>query len=159
MSFKGTFSIQVVRNGSVVYDSKIHNRTTLEGLNELLNIGFGTTIKTSWYVGLLGGASVTFNEADTLVSHPGWTEIAGYSGNRRIWEPGAATDQSINDDVSFAVTGSATVKGMFLASVDTGTGGKLWATAFFQSDPNGTTGVNVESGDDVKINYQIDWNE
>jgi len=88
----------------------------------------------SWYVGLidLSGYSA-LAAADTMGSHAGWNEFTSYSeGTRVAWGPGAASSQSTTNasPATFNISGSGTVKGVFIVSNNTisGTSGTLWST-------------------------------
>jgi hypothetical protein len=92
--------------------------------------------------------------SDTMGSHAGWTEFTSYSqANRVAWGPGAAGSQSITNGTpaTFDITGSGTVKGIFVANQNTkgGTTGTLWATALFPSD------VPVVNTDQLKVTYTV----
>jgi hypothetical protein len=98
----------------------------------------------------------------------GWDEFTLYTdaGNgdsattRPEWDEAAASAQAItNSTVTvFDVTGSGTVKGLFLVAGTNanvkddhtaGTAHKLWATALFSGD------VAVLNGDQLKVTYTI----
>lgn len=153
-NLRGTFHIVVEdKNGRVKHTEKVRNGITNEGKNSLLDIMFhAATQITTWYIGLIDNSGWTAEAAaDTLASHSGWNEFTSYTGSRLEWTEGAAASQSITNGtaVSFPITGSGTLKGIFIASVASGTSGKLWSTADFAST------VTVANGDTLKITYTI----
>jgi hypothetical protein len=124
------------KHGNVKWVDRIHNLITDEGLRRLLSTTLGgasgdAKINT-WYLGLVG-ATPTFDGANTMASHSGWTEVQAYDGTARpTWTPGAATT-SISNSASAAVftcsTNGTVIAGAFLASDSTkgGTTGYLFA--------------------------------
>ena len=142
------------RAGKLVWVEDVHNLVTTEGVNRLLDASFKTIPgSVSWFVGLIKGASgSSFNIADTLASHAGWTEaVAGtdYSqANRVAWTPGTISGGSVDNSASQAVFNmltSITLQGLFMASVNSGSSGLLYGGADFADDQvvqNGYT-VNV----------------
>jgi hypothetical protein len=96
-------------------------------------LGAGTQ-KTTWYGGLIDDDG--FDElaaADTIGSHPGWTEFTDYDeATRQLWTPGTPSGGIITNPTAmrFTVTNGATVTGAILVSNSTkgGSTGLLWAT-------------------------------
>lgn len=126
------------------------------GINHLLDVGFdAATQTTTWSMGLVDNSGFTaFADADTMGSHTGWNEFTTYSeANRPTWNPDPASARSISNGTStdFSISGSGTLKGIFITSVNTkgGTTGILWATAAFAST------VSVTNGDILKVTYTI----
>lgn len=132
-----------------------------EGPNLVVNTGIdyilGTAILDSAtiYVGLTNG-SPTPAAADTMASHGGWTEAAGYTaGTRPLWSQGAAASQAVTNAsaVSFTMDGTdTTIGGAFLTTDNTkdGTTGTLIAVKAF-------TGGNktVANNDTLDVTYTI----
>lgn len=135
--------------GALKWAASFRNLVTNDGKDNLLDIMFdAATQVTTWYLGLVSGASPTFAAADTLASHGGWTEFTGYSGNRQAIGFGEPAAQSLvsSSDVSFSITGSGTVGGAFVCSAATGTSGILYSEGDLDADrtvANGDT-LNVE---------------
>jgi len=137
----------VCRNadGSIAWESGIgvptKNGIVTAGINLLFNVMFGATSKSAaWYLGLISSGSYSqLQAADTMSSHAGWIEeTANYSQSTRPqWSPASASAGSISNSsaVVFTITGSVTVKGVFVTdnSTKSGTTGNLWATALFTS--------------------------
>jgi len=148
----GVFEIECRdRDGNLKWRDTAKNIVVNEGLNKLLDVMFhGVAAIGTWYVGLWGGSAPT--SASTLAV-PVFTEFAGYTGNRQEFVEGAASGQSISNSgnaASFAVNGSGTVKGAFIASAASGSTGTLFcAAAFSQGDKN------VSNGDTVNVTYTL----
>lgn len=148
------------KDGNLKWEDEVHNKVVNEGLKDMNDKYFsGSTYTAAWYIGLVTGpgSGNTYAAGDTLATHTGWTENTDYSGNRKAATFGAATlaDPSvINNSGSVAVfnmTGTATIAGAFLASVDTGTSGILFSASNFQSPGD----RDVVSGDTLNVTYQF----
>jgi hypothetical protein len=126
---------------------------------QLMNDTFfdGTTYTAAWYLGLITGpaASTTFNAADTMLSHGGWTEDTAYSNATRpqvVFGSATLADPSViaTTATSFSINGTTTVAGAFLTTDNTkgGTSGILYSAGNF-------TGGNrsVASGDTLNVTY------
>lgn len=126
---------------------------------QLMNDTFfdGTTYTAVWYLGLITGPSsgTTFNAADTMLSHGGWTEDTTYSNATRPQVTfGSATlaDPSViaTTATSFSINGTTTVAGAFLTTDNTkgGTAGTLFSASDF-------TGGDrlLQSGDTLNVTY------
>lgn len=170
---KGIFTIKHYRDGKLLEEFESPNTITNEGKNKLLNVMFnGQTQLTTWYLGLVDNASFTAIAAtdtyDGIDAANGWGEFASYTdpGNsdsavtRPQWTEGAASSQSITNGtvVSFDITGSGTVKGLFLVggtnsqtkSDSTASGNFLWcATTFTGGDRT------VASSDVLSVTYTV----
>lgn len=154
MLMRGKFHVEHYDAAGNLKDRyEINNGITNQGKNSLLGIMFhADTQITSWYIGLIDNSGWSAEAAaDTLASHSGWNEFTNYTGNRQAWGPGASSGQSITNGtpVSFSITGSGTLKGIFVASAASGTSGTLWSTADFAST------VTVANGDTLKITYTV----
>lgn len=156
---KGKFYIEhYSKNGKLKGKYEVPNGIVNEGKNKILDVMFydGTQIaSTSWYIGLIDNSGYSaLSDSDTMSSHSGWNEFTSYSeANRVAWGPGAAASQTTTNSTpaTFNISGSGTVKGVFLVSNNTkgGTSGVLWATALFAAD------VPVSNGDQLKITYSV----
>jgi len=109
-----------------------------------------------------GASSPTYNAADTMSSHSGWTENVGYSQSTR---PAAAfgsasasgggagsagTGTISTSATAFTINASGTIAGAFLTTSNTksGTTGTLYSAGSF------TTGNrSVLSGDTLNVTY------
>lgn len=118
------------------------------GLDQLLD--GGVVSSGPWYIGLTDGAP-TVAPANTMASHAGWSEVAGYDeATRQTWTPGAVSNQAVNNNASAAVftitNNSTTIGGAFLANESTKSGatGMLFAAgAFTQGDVTLSAGSTI----------------
>jgi hypothetical protein len=134
------------------------NLVVNSGLQLMNNTFFaGTSYTAVWYLGLITGpaSGTTFNAADTMLSHGGWTEDTTYSNaNRPTVTFGTATlaDPSViaTTATSFSINGTTTVAGAFLTTDNTkgGTAGTLFSASDF-------TGGDrlLQSGDTLNVTY------
>ncbi len=132
------------------------NAVVDEGLEALLDALFNEgTQPTNWYMGLVNNSGWTaFANADTMAAHAGWVELVAYTeATRPEWLADAAASRAVTNSTTtdFSINGTATVKGIFVASENTksGTTGILWATASL------ATAQPVSSGDTLKITYTV----
>ena len=157
----GVFHVQCFdKDGNLKWEDKAHNLVVNEGLQDMNTEYFkGVSYNAAWYLGLVTGpgAGNTYAAGDTLASHIGWTEDTNYSGNRKTATFGTATtaDPSVIDNsgspAQFSMTGTTTIAGAFLASVDTGTSGVLFSVSNFQSPGD----RSVVSGDTINVTYEF----
>jgi hypothetical protein len=157
----GVFHVQCFdKDGNLKWEEKAHNLVVNEGLQNMNDEYFtGSGYSAAWYLGLVTGpgAGNTYAAADTLASHSGWTENTDYSGDRKAVTFGTPTtaDPSVIDNSGspsqFSMTGTATIAGAFLASVDTGTSGVLFSVSNFQSPGDRA----VVSGDTLNVTYEF----
>jgi hypothetical protein len=145
-------------NGKLKGKYDFPNGIVDEGKDLILDVMFNDGVaiaQASWYIGLVDLSGFTaLADADTMASHSGWNEFTSYSeANRVAWGSGAASSQSTTNasPATFNVSGSGTVKGVFVTSNNTkgGTSGTLWASALFASD------VPVSNGDQLKVTYTV----
>jgi hypothetical protein len=114
------------------------------------------------FMGLISSTSYTaVSASDTMSSHSGWLEAGGanaptYTGNRKTaaWSAASAGSKALSAALSYAITGTGTVKGAFMvygsgaSATKDDTGGTLWSAGTF------TTGDKaVLSGDTLNVNY------
>lgn len=169
----GKFHLEHWRDGELLYKEEITNTIVNEGKNKLLNVMFNAqTQLTVWYLGLIDNAGFTSiavgDDYDGINDTNGWAEFASYTDpanadsatTRPQWTEGAASGQSITNGtvVSFDITGSGTVKGIFLAggtnaqtkSDSTASGNFLWCATTF------TGGDRVVANlDTLKVTYTV----
>ena len=129
----------------VKWRESIHNLVTTVGKTDIVDKYFkGSTYTAAWYMGLCGAGTKAVG--DTLASHAGWTEQTPYSGNRPAITFGTTSAGSnTGTAVSYSITGSATVAGAFIASVNTGTSGTLYSAGDFAASRT------VASGDTLNV--------
>lgn len=170
----GFFEVDHYRNGKRINSYRFKNGIVNEGKNKLLDVMFhGVSAITSWYLGLIDNSGFTALANDDTYDDinqagNGWDEFTAYTDpanadsatTRPAWTEGAASGQSITNSavVEFDITGSGTVKGLFLVggganSDDKGdhaSDGTLWATALFTGGD-----VPVLNGDTLKVTYTV----
>ncbi len=174
LDLTGRYVVDHFRNGERINSYHFPNGITNEGKNHLLNVHFNAlAAMATWYMGLIDNLNFSALDATDIYDDidqagNGWDEFQLYTdaGNgdsattRPNWDEATASAQSItNSSVTvFDVTGSGTVKGLFLVAGTSsnvkgdhtaGTAHKLWATALFSGD------VAVLSGDQLKVTYTV----
>jgi len=155
----GRFTIECYdKDGKLKWADENHNLVVNVGLQYMAGAALtGTTPITAWYVGLYGaGASNAPAAGDTLGTHPGWTEVNPYSGNRPAITFVAATNNNPSvvtnsTAVSFTINATQTVGGAFLCSAASGTSGTLFSAADFASPGD----RSVVSGDTLNVTYTM----
>lgn len=170
----GRFVVEHYRNGKRINEYHFPNGITNEGKNKLLGLMFNQATQIgTWYLGLIDAAGFTAlantDDYDNInQAANGWDEFTNYTDannansatTRPEWQENSPSAQSItNSTVAiFNITGSGTVKGVFLAGGiananlkgDHAPGGTLWATALFSSGD-----VAVQNGDQLKVTYSV----
>jgi len=135
------YSFRALRQGKLLWEEDIRNIVVDVGLNEILDKFYkGSSYSAAHYIGLTA-ASPTFAAADTMSSHAGWTEQAGYSeATRELFVPGSVASQSVNNASSvaeFTISGSnVAIGGAFMSTNNTksGTSGVLIGGAAFSAN-------------------------
>jgi hypothetical protein len=121
-------------------EEDVDNIVVNQGLNHILGVEFDVVTQiTQWFLGLFQG-NYTPVATDTAATIPGnSTECSSYtSATRPLWQPAAASGQSITNSANpaiFTFNTNVTIYGAFLASLATigGTGGTLFAAAQFSA--------------------------
>lgn len=174
LDLAGRYMVDHFRGGVRINSYHFPNGITNEGKNHLLNVHFNALAAIStWYMGMIDNLNFSALDATDIYDDidqggMGWDEFKLYTdaGNgdsattRPEWDEASASAQSItNNSVTvFDITGSGTVKGLFLVAGTTanvkgdhtaGVAHKLWATALFSGD------VDVLSGDQLKVTYTV----
>jgi hypothetical protein len=152
----GLFRSELWRGEGLIYEDKFKNGIVDAGANLLLDVMFhGVAATATWYLGIIDSSGyAALAAADTMASHGGWNEFATYTEAARVeWVEGAAAARAITNSSAsvFSITGSGTLKGIFVTSVSTKSGntGNLWSTALFSEAPV------VANGDTLKIFYTV----
>lgn len=124
------------------------NAATTEGLNYILDVGFNDGTKSaSWFFLIISATGYSaLSSADTLASHGGWTENTSYSGNRKAWTLGTIASGSLptGTPATFAFTSDTSIRGLGVCDVNTGSSGKLWATAVEGSSRAVVNGQSIQ---------------
>lgn len=162
---RGSYTVECYgSDGKLKWADVIENLVVNVGKADLLDKYFaGSAYTAAWYLGLVDGASTpTYNAADTMASHAGWTENVGYSAATRpapTWSAAtgtgggagtAGTGAKSTTATAFAINATSTIAGCFLTTNNTksGTTGILYSSGSF-------TGGNrsVASGDTLNVTY------
>jgi hypothetical protein len=135
--------------GRVKWAETVENLVTTQGGNDLIDKYFkGSAYTATWYMGLAGVGAKAL--ADTLASHAAWAELTPYAGNRPAITFGTTSAKSNTATaVSYAITGTATVAGAFVANVNTGTAGILYSVSDFAASRS------VVSGDTLNVTLTV----
>lgn len=154
MKFSNLYRFECVgADGKVKWVEEVPNLVTNEGLNDVLNKYFkGSSYTAAFYVGLTDGTP-TAAAGDTLASHAGWVEVTDYTGNRQALTLGTVASQSVDNSASkasFPITGTVTVGGGFIATVNTGTSGTLYGVAAFSGGDR-----SAISGDTINVTVTL----
>jgi hypothetical protein len=154
---QGYYTVECLdAQGNVKWAEEIKNLVVTVGKNFMLNQTFtGSGYTAFWYLGLVDGASSpTYNAANTMSSHVGWTEFTGYS-NATHPAPtfNTATSGAIaTTPTSFNINASGTVAGAFMTTNNTigGTTGTLFSAGSFTGGSR-----TVASGDTLNVTYTL----
>jgi hypothetical protein len=165
VSMVGSYTVEcIAADGTVRWSETIENLVVNVGKIDLLDKYFsGTTYTAAWYLGLVDGASApTYNAADTMSSHAGWTESVAYSNATRpapSWggataagggAGSAGTGSKATTATAFNINGTATIAGAFLTtgSAKSGTTGILYSAGSFTGGSRA-----VINGDTLNVTY------
>ena len=152
-SVTGNYTVTcTAADGTIRWQDTFKNLVVNVGKTDLLNKYFaGTSYTAAWYLGLVDGASSpTYNAADTMASHSGWTENVGYSQSTR---PAAAfgsasasgggagsagTGTISTSATAFSINATGTIAGAFLTTSNTksGTTGTLYSACLLYTSPS-----------------------
>jgi hypothetical protein len=153
----GFYTVDCVdAEGNVKWSESIKNLVVTSGKNFMLTQTFtGSGYTAAWFLGLVSGASSpTYNAADTMSSHAGWTEFTGYSNATRPAPTfnAAASGAISTTATSFNINASGTVAGAFLTTNNTvgGTTGTLFSAGNFTGGSR-----TVASGDTLNVTYTL----
>jgi hypothetical protein len=152
------------KDGNEKWRDTFENVVTTVGKNLALDTylaGSAYTV-TGPYMGLISSTSFSaVAAADTMASHSGWLEAGlanapTYTGNRKtaVWSSASAGAKALSAALSFAITGSGTVKGAFIVygtgAVNTkdDTNGTLYSAGLFTGGDK-----TVANGDTVNVSY------
>lgn len=161
----GRYFIECIgADGKIKWTDIAENVVTTVGKNLALDTylaGSAYTV-TGPFMGLISSTSYSaVAAADTMSSHAGWLEAGNanaptYTSPRKtaVWSAASAGSKALSAALSFAITGTGTVKGCFLTygtgavSTIDNTSGTLYSAGLF-------TGGDkvVASGDTINVSY------
>lgn len=144
----GTYTVECIGpDGEVKWTETIENVVTTVGKNLALDTYLAGAAYTvvGPYLGLISSASFSAVAAgDTMTSHAGWLEAGNanaptYTSPRKTaaWSAASAGAKALSAALSFAITGTGTVKGCFLVlgagavSTIDNTAGTLYSAGLF----------------------------
>jgi hypothetical protein len=155
MTIRGDYTVECRdASGNLKWTEEFKNLVVTVGKNFMLDETFaGTNYSAAWYLGLVDGtSSPTYNAANTMASHSGWTEFTDYSETTRpapTWVVASAGSKATNA-TSFSISGTGTVAGAFMTtdSTKSGTTGTLFSAGNFSGGSRA-----VASGDTLNVTY------
>lgn len=165
MDMRGSYTIECYDvDGNLKWVDYYKNLFVNVGKVDVLDKYFkGSTYTATHYLGLVDGASApTYNAADTMASHAGWTESVAYSNANRVtavWGTATAsgggagsagTGALVSSAAVFNINATATIAGTFLTTNNTksGTTGTLLSSGSFSGGNR-----SVVSGDTLNVTY------
>lgn len=155
LSITGSYEVTCYdANGNLKWTDSFKNLVVTVGKNDLLTQYFkGSGYTAAWYLGLVDGASSpTYNAADTMSSHAGWSESTAYSNSTRPAPSfGSASSGSLaTTATAFNINGTATIAGAFMTtdSTKSGTTGTLYSAGNFTGGSRA-----VANGDTLNVTY------
>ena len=155
MDYKGTFTFEQIRDGVVIAKERFSNLIITEGVASIWDTSFGGGVAIDpWYIGLINNSPApTILVTDTLASHANWTEFIDYTGTRQEWVDAATVGRlkGTSSAAAFPILGTATLYGMFIASVTSGTVGVIWSEGAFASVKP------VIASDVINATYEIEF--
>lgn len=161
----GVYVVECLRpDGTVRWRDEFHNTVATVGKNLALDTYLAGSAYTvvGPYLGLISSTSYSaISAADTMASHGGWLEAGNantptYTGNRKTaaWSAASAGSKALSSALSYAITGTGTIKGAFMLygaaatnAVD-GTVGTLYSAGLFTGGDRA-----VLNGDTVNVSY------
>ncbi len=143
--------------GRIRWRDRFTNMVVTAGRNDLLSQYFkGNAYTAAWYVGLIDDAAfAAVAAADTMASHPGWTESTAYANaTRPALALGAASAGAIDNAASpaaFSINASAAIRGAFVANAN----GKGAASGTLYSAGTFAATRPVASGDTLNVTVML----
>ena len=155
LTIRGDYTVECFdANGELKWAEEFKNLVVTVGKNYMLDQFFaGSNYSAVWYLGLVNGASSpTYNAADTMLSHAGWSEFTSYSESTRpapSWSA-ATSGSKATTATAFNINGAGTVAGAFMTTDNTksGTGGTLYSAGNFSGGSR-----TVASGDTLNVTW------
>lgn len=164
----GRYTVECIGpDGKVKWTDVIENVVTTVGKNLALDTILAGSAYTvvGPFMGLISSVSYTTGPVagDTMASHGGWTEAGAtnaptYTAPRKTcaWSAASGGSKALSAALSFAITGTGTVKGCFItygtgavSTIDNTSGTLLSAGLFSGGDKV------VGSGDTLNVSYSL----
>jgi hypothetical protein len=153
-------------DGALKWRDVFANTVVTVGKNLLLDSGLAGSAYTvvGPYMGLISLVSYSaISAADTMTSHAGWLEAGAtnaptYTAPRKTcaWSAASAGAKALSAALSYAITGTGTIKGAFIAfgtgalSTIDNTAGTLFSAGLFTGGDRA-----VINGDTVQVSYSV----
>lgn len=162
----GVFTLEHWRDGVLIHKEDFLNTVVTVGKNLALDTflaGAAYTV-TGPFMGLISSVGYSaISAADTMASHAGWTEAGNanaptYTAPRKTaaWDAAAAGAKALSAALSFAITGTGTVKGAFMVygtgavSTIDNTSGTLLSAGLFSGGDRAVVNADV-----LNISYTL----
>lgn len=163
----GIFSVECLdTDGNVKWRDTFPNTVVTVGKNSMLDnfLAGSAFTQTGPFMGLISSTSYSaIAAADTMSSHAGWLEAGNanaptYTSPRKTcaWSSASAGAKALSAALSFAITGSGTIKGAFitlgtgaLSTIDN-TAGTLFSAGLFTGGDRA-----VVNTDTVNVSYSV----
>ena len=155
-SFGGIFNVECRdAEGNLKWTEEFPNLVVNSGLQYLNTQVFkGVTYTAAWYMGLVN-TGATYAAGNTMLSHSGWTENAGYSQAARptmVFGTATTADPSVITSTAtvFSINATGVIAGAFLTtdSTKSGTAGTLFSAGNFTVGDR-----SVVTGDTLNVTY------
>lgn len=153
LMLRGLYEWEHVRDGRVIADWVSENIVVIQGNNHMFDVEFHGEVQVlAWYIGLYEGVTDPV-AGDTLASH-GYTEYTNYTGDRKEWVEGPASNRVIEtaapaNRAEFDFIETATMEGGILCSVPSGAVGILFSGSPF------TIPRTMNNGDTLRVSYKL----
>lgn len=157
-SLKGEYTIICKdKYGKVKWEDIAGNLIPFAWLNQLLDIVYNLGAQPpNYYMGLINGPAPGFQDSDTAIDHPNWSNFIGYDeASRPEWNPGAASGQEVENPapLTFTINAPGSVAGLFIISENSVINN--FALGTIVSEVVFAQGVkNVAAGDTLEVTYK-----
>lgn len=148
----GIFTVECKgKEGKIKWTENFENIFVSEGIDYVLGVlAKNETRSDPLYIGLYTNSG---GPQDSWTLSVGMTEFTDYTGDRKEFVDGAIsgtyTISNSTNQATFSVTGSGTVYGAFMCTVDTGTTGTMLCAGDFASPKS------LASSDTLKVTYTV----
>lgn len=155
MDIVGTFHVQHIRDGEILFEEDFNNLVTTQGKNAMLDkfLDLGTA-----YAAIRLGLHTTVgNAAATYASPSPQVESTVSSRVTPSFSAASSGTKTTSSAASFAITGTATITGAFLAIGAAGisSAGDTAATAVLLSSGSFSSSRAVINGDTLNVTWSL----
>lgn len=147
------------KDGNLKWAEEFPNLVVDAGKNAMLDAYLSGSSYTAGtiYMGLVnGGSTPTYAAADTMASHAGWTEVTSVTANRGtvVFSAASGGSKASSSNVSFSITGTATIAGVFIVRGGTSANGNTTGTLFSAGSFSGGN-RSVQNLDTLNASYSV----